>query len=165
LIAGYVGHVGATLLNDFPNPVNEILEETTSFCWWCLSLELSQARRSQTLCQIGRTRDRPLLVPLPHFDRYLSAGSPHLLDQSGVEFVHSVVGALASVDLLQQATGAAGDVGHVGATLLNDFPNPVNEILEETDPSVAIRDLSLDDALGKGGTDVRNVRGFCMTWY
>jgi len=41
----------------------------------------------------------------------------------------------------------AGYVGHVGATLLNDFPNPVNEILEETDPSVAIRDLSLDDAL------------------
>jgi len=123
------------------------------------------ARRKDPRSQIPRQGDIPLLGPLADLDRHLLAGLPQPFHERSVELVHRGSGVLAFVGLHQQAAGAAGDVSHLGTTLLNDFPNPVNEILEETDPSVAIRDLSLDDALGKGGTDVRNVRGFCMTWY
>ena len=115
------------------------------------------ARRKDPHSQIPRQGDIPLLGPLADLDRHLLAGLPQPFHERSVELVHRGSGVLAFVGLHQQAAGAAGDVSHLGTTLLNDFPHPIDQVLEDPHACVAIGDLPLDDALGKGRTDFCNV--------
>jgi len=85
-------------------------------------------------------------------------------DHPGVDAGHQPVGFLALVAAYQQPAGAAGQIGHFRAPLIEDQTEagaqPIPALLERRDARVAVADLEGDGCGGKGLLEFADSRAY-----